>query len=407
MSASPQLLRNLHLATLSEPTGYAEIPGAALLIHEGRIAWLGRAVDMPAEVAGLRLADVEVVDGQGGWLTPGLIDCHTHLVFGGDRSHEFELRLNGASYEEIARAGGGIRSTMAATRQADEAALLASALVRLDGMLREGLTTVEIKSGYGLDFASERKMLRVARALASQRGVNVHTSYLAAHALPAEFQGRPDDYIDACIHWLHELAAEGLVDAVDAFCENIGFSPAQVERLFLAARALGLPVKLHAEQLSDQGGAALTARHGGLSADHLEWLDEAGVAAMAAAGTVATLLPLAYYCLRETRLPPIAALRAAGVAMAVSTDCNPGTAPCSSPLLALNMACTQFRLTPSEALAGMTRHAATALGRSDVGRLAVGLRADLALWRIARPAELCYWLGGEPLIARWHDGRQV
>lgn len=394
------LIRHTHLATLAQPAGYGELHDAALLVRDGRIAWLGAEQDIPAG-----LGELEEVDGQGGWLTPGLIDCHTHLVFGGDRSHEFELRLNGASYEEIARAGGGIRSSVAATRAASEDELLAQALRRLDGMLREGLTTVEVKSGYGLDFDSERKMLRVARQLGQQRRVGVQATYLAAHALPPEFQGRPDDYIDACIAWLKPLAEEGLIDAVDAFCEQIGFSRDQVARLFEAAKALGLPVKLHAEQLSDSGGALLTAQHDGLSADHLEWLDEQAIAAMAQHGTVAVLLPIAFYCLRETKLPPIAALRAAGVPMAVSTDCNPGTAPASSPLLALNMACTLFRLTPAEALAGMTRHAAQALGlQQQTGTLEIGKRADLALWQINRPAELCYWLGGEPLLGRWVAG---
>ncbi|GAB3268731.1 imidazolonepropionase [Chitinimonas naiadis] len=403
MNAKATLIRHVHAATMAGTTDYGVLRDAALLMRDGRIAWLGREADLPAD-----LGEYEVVDGEGGWLTPGLIDCHTHLVFGGDRSHEFEMRLNGASYEEIARAGGGIRSTVAATRAASEVELFTASLRRLDGMLREGVTTIEIKSGYGLDLESERKMLRVARQLGEARNVRVKTSYLAAHALPPEYQGRADEYIDACIAWLSALAAEGLVDAVDAFCERIGFSREQVERLFKASRALGLPVKLHAEQLSDSGGAKLTAKYGGLSADHLEWLDDKAIAAMAESGTVAVLLPIAYYCLRETRLPPIEALRAAGVAMAVSTDCNPGTAPASSPLLALNMACTLFRLTPAEALAGMTCQAARALGIADeVGTLAVGKRADLALWRIARPAELCYWLGGEPLWQRWHDGRMV
>ncbi|WP_269531175.1 imidazolonepropionase [Chitinimonas sp. BJYL2] len=397
------LLRHLHLATLEAGSDYGAIRDGALLIRDGRIAWLGHEADLPAG-----LGEVEEVDGDGGWLTPGLIDCHTHLVYGGDRANEFEMRLNGASYEEIARAGGGIRSTVAATRAASEAELFMASLRRLDALLREGVTTVEIKSGYGLDYATERKMLRVARQLGEARNVAVRTTYLAAHALPAEYAGRADDYIDACMAWLAPLADEGLIDAVDAFCETLGFSRDQVERLFRAAQQRGLPVKLHAEQLSDSGGAELTARLGGLSADHLEWLDEQGIAAMAAHGTVAVLLPIAFYCLRETKLPPIEALRAAGVAMAVSTDCNPGTAPCSSPLLALNMACTLFRLTPAEALAGMTRHAAKALGMQDeVGTLTVGKRADLALWRIERPAELCYWLGGEPLWQRWSNGRMV
>lgn len=395
------LIRHIHAATFADASGYGEIRDAALLIRDDQIAWLGREADLPAN-----LGDFAEFDGQGGWLTPGLIDCHTHLVFGGDRSHEFEMRLNGVSYEDIARAGGGIRSTVQATRAASEADLLAATLPRLDAMLREGATTVEVKSGYGLDFETERKMLRVAASLESQRAVSIKKTYLAAHALPPEYQNAADAYIEQCIVWMRDLHAEGLIDAVDAFCERIGFSRDQVARLFAAAGELGLPIKLHAEQLSDSGGARLVAKLGGLSADHLEWLDDKAVAAMAASGTVAVMLPIAFYCLRETRLPPIEALRAAGVAMAVSTDCNPGTAPASSPLLALNMACTLFRMTPAEALAGMTRHAAKALGRQDeVGQLRVGMRADLALWRINRPAELCYWLGGEPLLQRWHQGR--
>jgi imidazolonepropionase len=398
-----QLIRHCHLATFATAGGQGDLRDGALLVRDGRIAWLGKANELPAG-----LGEVEEFDGEGGWLMPGLVDCHTHLVFGGDRSHEFEMRLHGATYEEIARAGGGIRSTVQATRHADEAALFASALRRLHGMLREGVTTVEIKSGYGLDFENERKMLRVARQLGAARDVTVKTTYLAAHAVPPEFQGRADEYIDACIDWMAALAAEGLIDAVDAFCENIGFSRDQVERLFKAARKLDLPVKLHAEQLSDQGGAKLTAKYDGLSADHLEWLDDKGIAAMAAHGTVAVLLPIAFYCLRETKLPPVEALRAAGVPMAVSTDSNPGTAPSSSPLLALNMACTLFRLTPTEALAGMTRNAARALGMLDeIGTLEVGKRADLALWRIERPAELCYWMGGEPLWRCWYGGELV
>lgn len=403
-----QLIRNIHLATFAQATGYGELRDAALLIRDGRIAWLGREADLPARGSFPFDGEMAEIDGDGGWLTPGLIDCHTHLVFGGDRSHEFEMRLNGATYEEIARAGGGIRSTVAATRAADDATLFASGLRRLHGMLNEGVTTVEIKSGYGLDLGTERKMLRVARELGAAREVTVKTTFLGAHALPPEFTGRADDYVDACIEWMGVLADEGLVDAVDAFCENIAFSREQVERLFKAARKLDLPVKLHAEQLSDQGGARLAAKYGGLSADHLEWLDERGVAAMREANMVAVMLPIAFYCLRETKLPPIDLLRSAGVPMAVSTDCNPGTAPASSPLLALNMACTQFRLTPAEALAGMTRHAAQALGmQGEIGTLDVGKRADLALWRIDRPAELCYWLGGEPLAARWYGGQAV
>ena len=392
------LLRNLNLATMAE--AHAEIRNGALLIRDGRIAWLGTEAALPAGIG-----DCEEVDGHGGWLTPGLIDCHTHLVFGGERAQEFEQRLQGTSYEDIARAGGGIRSTVAATRAASDDELLAASLQRLDAMVAKGITTVEVKSGYGLDLENERKLLRVARHLARVREVTIKNTFLGAHALPVEYHGRADDYIDACVGWMAALASEGLIDAVDAFCENIAFSPAQVERLFKAAQRLRLPVKLHAEQLSDSGGAELAARYGALSADHLEWLSASGVQAMAASGTVAVLLPVAFYFLRETRLPPIEALRAAGVAMAVAGDCNPGSAPVSDPLLVLNMACTLFRLTPQEALAGMTRHAARALGmQNEIGSLAIGKRADLALWNIERPASLCYWLGASPLGARWHGG---
>jgi imidazolonepropionase len=399
------LIRNVHLATMVDVNsiGYSEIRDGAMLVRDGRIAWLGHGVDVPGG-----MGDHEEVDGNGGWLTPGLIDCHTHLVFGGDRAHEFELRLQGASYEEIARAGGGIRATVAATRADSESTLLNASLKRLGNMLRSGVTTVEVKSGYGLDFENERKMLRVARQLAEARSVTIKTTYLAAHALPAEFENRADEYVNACIHWMILLAAEGLIDAVDAFCESIAFSRSQVEQLFNAAKQLGLPVKLHAEQLSDSGGAQLVAQYNGLSADHLEWLSDAGIKAMSANGTVAVLLPVAFYCLRETKLPPIAALRAAGVPMAVATDCNPGTAPTSNPLLALNMACTLFRLTPDQALAGMTRHASRALGmQKEVGTLEVGKCADLALWNIEHPATLCYWLGESPLTRRWHNGNEA
>jgi imidazolonepropionase len=331
------------------------------------------------------------------WLTPGLIDCHTHIVHAGNRSDEWEARLNGASYEDIAREGGGIMSTVRATRAASESELLRQSVARVRTLLREGVTTLEIKSGYGLDLENEAKMLRVARIVGELLPVNVSTTFLGAHALPPEFAGRADAYIDeVCERMLPALAAEGLVDAVDAFCERIGFSIDQTARVFEAARALELPVKLHAEQLSDQGGAALVARYDGLSADHLEYLTQEGAEALARAGTVAALLPGAYYFLRETQAPPLALLRAAGVPMAVATDCNPGTSPMTSLLLALNMACTLFRLTPLEALLGVTRHAARALGRKDIGTLEVGKRADLALWDIARPADLAYAIGANP-----------
>ncbi|HEU4372513.1 MAG TPA: imidazolonepropionase [Telluria sp.] len=383
---------NLHLASMAD--GYGELCDAAVRVRDGRIAWVGPRAAAPIDGA-------TVFDGAGCWLTPGLIDCHTHIVHAGNRSDEFEARLNGAGYEDIARAGGGIMSTVRATRAADDAELLRQSLPRIASLLAEGVTTLEIKSGYGLDLASEARMLRVARRVAETLPVSVATTFLGAHALPPEFAGRPDDYIDAvCDRMLPQLAAEGLVDAVDAFCERIGFSNAQTERVFAAARKLGLPVKLHAEQLSDQRGAELVARVGGLSADHLEHLSEAGVAAMAAAGTVAVLLPGAYYFLRDTTPPPVAKLRAAGVAMAVATDCNPGTSPMTSILLAMNMACTLWRLTPQEALAGCTLHAARALGRQDdIGTIEVGKRADFALWDIARPADLSYAMGFNP--CRW------
>ncbi|TCO83154.1 imidazolonepropionase [Plasticicumulans lactativorans] len=387
------LWRNVHLATLAAPGDYGEIRDAAIAVRDGRIAWLGPRAALPA---GARAA-VEH-DGGGAWLTPGLIDCHTHIVYGGNRSDEFEARLNGVPYEEIARRGGGIVSTVRATRAASADALLAASLPRVAGLLAEGVTTLEIKSGYGLDLATERRMLQVARTLGERLPLRVRTTFLGAHALPPEFTGRADAYIDlVCDELLPTLAAEGLVDAVDAFCERIGFSVAQTERVFGVAARLGLPVKLHAEQLSDQGGAALVARYRGLSADHLEYLSPDGIAAMAAAGTVAVLLPGAFYCLRETRLPPLPALREAGVALAVSTDCNPGTSPLGSLLLAMNMACTLFRLTPLEALAGVTRNAARALGLADqLGTLEVGKAADFALWAIDRPGELAYGIGLNP-----------
>ncbi len=344
-------------------------------------------------------------DGQGGLLTPGLIDCHTHLIYGGNRAREFEMRLQGASYEDIARAGGGIVSSVRATRSLDEDALVAAALPRLDALLREGVTTVEVKSGYGLDLATELRLLRAARRLEGLRQVTVRATLLAAHAVPPEFKDDPDGYVAlVCDAIIPAAAREGLADAVDAFCEGVAFSPAQVRRVFESARAHGLPVKLHAEQLSNLGGAALAAEFGALSADHLEYADTAGVAAMAAAGTVAVLLPGAFYFLRERTTPPVALLREAGVPMALATDCNPGTSPLTSLLLALNMACTLFRLTPEEAVAGVTRNAARALGLADRGVLAPGLRADLALWRVDHPAELAYAIGLNPVAAVMRGG---
>ena len=395
------LFTNVHLATMV-PTavdGYGEIIDAALAVKDGRIAWLGARRDAPAAVA--------EHDCGGAWMTPGLVDCHTHVVHAGNRSNEWEARLNGASYEDIARQGGGIMSTVRATREADLGTLLAQSLPRVARLLSEGVTTLEIKSGYGLALDAEARMLRAAREVAERLPVRVATTFLGAHALPPEFAGRADDYVtDICERMLPQLAQEGLVDAVDAFCERIGFSNAQTERIFLAARALGLPVKLHAEQLSDQRGAELVARYGGLSADHLEHLSQAGIEAMARAGTVAVLLPGAYYFLRDTTPPPVPALRAAGVPMAVATDCNPGTSPMTSILLAMNMACTLWRLTPQEALAGATIHAARALGRqAEIGSLEVGKRADFALWDIARPADLAYAMGCNPCRTVVNGGR--
>ncbi len=391
------VIHNVHLATMVN--GYGELLDAAIAVKDGRIAWFGPGDELPASGAVLH-------DGQGCWLTPGLIDCHTHIVHAGNRSDEFEARLNGASYEDISRAGGGIMSTVRATRAASNDELLRQSLPRVLALLAEGVTTLEIKSGYGLDADSEAKMLRVARSIGERLPVSVRTTVLGAHALPPEFAGRADAYIDLlCAQMLPALAGDGLVDAVDAFCERIGFTPAQTQRVFDAAQALGLPVKLHAEQLSDLGGAALVARYGGLSADHLEFLSPDGIAAMARHGTVAVLLPGAYYFLRETQPPPVAALRAAGVPMAVSTDCNPGTSPMPSLLLAMNMACTLWRLTPQEALAGVTCHAARALGlQHETGSLALGKRADFALWRIARPADLAYALGLNPCAGVVHGG---
>ena len=397
-----RLWLDAHLATMV-PGGnpYGAVADGAVAVEAGRIAWVGPASALPPDRGA---AVVESLDGA--WVTPGLIDCHTHLVFGGDRAGEFEQRLQGVAYAEIARRGGGIRATVAATRAAGEAELLASAERRLRALQAGGVTTVEIKSGYGLDSATELRMLRVARALGRRADVDVATSFLGLHALPAGHDRRA--YVElAKGPMLEAVAREGLADAVDAFCEGIAFAPEEVAELFAAARALGLPVKLHADQLSDTGGAALAARFGALSADHVEHTGEAGVAAMAAAGTVAVLLPGAFYLLRETVRPPVGLFRARGVPMAVATDANPGTSPLLSPLLALSMACVLLGLTPEEALAGMTRVAARALGLRDRGTLEVGKRADLAAWRIGRPAELCYWLGLDPLERLLKDGVPV
>lgn len=389
------------LATMAAGApGLGLIEDGVVAARDGRIAWVGRRADLPAGEA------ERVVDCGGRLITPGLVDCHTHLVFAGDRAGEFEARLAGATYQEIAAAGGGIAATVAATRAASEDGLVAASLPRLDRLLADGVTTVEIKSGYGLDLASERATLRAARRLGEIRDVGVSTTFLGAHALPPEAKGDKDAHVAAVVAMMRALAAEGLIDSVDAFCEGIAFSVAQVERVFAAARDLGLPVRLHADQLSNLGGAGLAARFDALSADHLEWTDEAGVRAMAAAGTVATLLPGAFYFLRETKLPPVDLFRAHGVAMAVSTDCNPGTSPMTSLLLAMNMAATCFRLTVEECLLGVTRHAARALGlAAEIGTLEPGKRCDLAIWSVDRPAELVWALGALPLHARIRGGR--
>ena len=391
------------LATLDGP-GYGAIEDGALGWKDGVLVFAGARSALPGPPETLAR---EVLSATGDWITPGLVDCHTHLVFAGNRAAEFEQRLQGASYEAIARAGGGILSTVRAVRAADEDALLAQSLPRAQALVADGATTLEIKSGYGLDLDNERKMLRVARRIGTMLGITVRTTYLAAHALPPEFAGRPDAYVDAVVDWLRVLHGEGLVDAVDAFCEGIGFSPDQVRRVFDAARALGLPVKLHADQLSDLGGAGIVAAYGGLSADHIEHTGEAGVHALADANAVAVLLPGAFHVLRETRLPPLEALRAHGVPMAVATDCNPGTSPLQSLRQAMQLACIHFRLTPEEALRGATTHGARALGLHDRGVLKVGARADFVQWRIDQPAELGYWLGGNLARGVFAGGNRI
>ena len=391
------------LATLDTDSGYGLVEDGALGWNDGLLTYVGPRSGLPGDA--LSLAD-EVIQAEG-LVTPGLVDCHTHLVFAGDRASEFELRLQGASYEEIARSGGGILSSVRAVREASEDELLAQSLPRARALLADGATTLEIKSGYGLDLANERKMLRVARRIGETLGIGVRTTFLGAHALPAEYRDDADGYIDAAIGWLHALHAEGLVDAVDAFCERIGFTSAQTRRMFEAARALGLPVKLHADQLSDLGGAALAAGFDGLSADHIEYTSEDGVRAMAAHGTVAVLLPGAFHVLRETRLPPLDLLREHHVPMAVATDCNPGTSPLLSLRQAMQLACTHFRLTPEEALRGATVNAAKALGLHDRGVLRAGMRADFVLWNAVRPAELCYWLGGGLAQGVFAGGRRI
>jgi len=393
------LLRNATLAAMTGKAPYGLIERGAVSVADGTIRWIGTEADLPANLAETG------EDMAGRLITPALIDCHTHIVFGGDRSGEFEMRLNGASYEEIARAGGGIVSTVRATRQASERDLLADALGRVDALIAEGVATIEVKSGYGLDIDTELKMLRVAREIATVRPVRVKTSFLGAHSVPAEYKGRNAAYIaEVCLPALEAAAEAGLADAIDGFCEGIAFSVEEIEPVFARARALGLPVRLHAEQLSHCGGARLAARFSALSADHLEYADAGDAAAMARAGTVAVLLPGAFYTLRETKIPPVDALREHGVAMALATDCNPGSSPMTSILLAMNMGCTLFRLTTEEALAGVTRNAAKALGLDDCGVIAPGKRADLAVWDVESPAELAYRIGFNPLYRRIFGG---
>ena len=392
------LLVNANLATMrAGGAPYGAIRDGAIGITAGRIEWVGPRDDLSGAPEALA---TDVLDAERAWVTPGLVDCHTHLVYGGNRANEFEMRLNGASYEEIARAGGGIVSTVLTTREASDHELATTAAGRLKSLLSEGVTTVEIKSGYGLDLATELRMLRIARLLGDTAPVTVKTTFLGAHAVPAEFKGRADAYIDFVVNEvLPAVASAGLADAVDCFCENIGFTPEQTMRVFDAAKALGLPVKLHADQRTDTGGAALAAKYGALSADHIEYSNEAGIAAMAAAGTVGVLLPGAYYFLREDHLPDIAAMRRHGLDMALATDSNPGSSPLASILLALNFGCTIFRLTPEEALAGVTRNGAKALGMGAThGTIEVGKVADLVLWKVDAPAELAYAMGANPCL---------
>ncbi|AMD57898.1 imidazolonepropionase [Agrobacterium tumefaciens] len=406
MGNATALWRNARLATFDPlREGIGAIEKGVIAVSSGRIAFAGPESDLPADLA----AAEQITDCDGRWITPALIDCHTHLVFGGNRAMEFEMRLNGATYEEIAKAGGGIVSSVRDTRAVSEDVLVAQALPRLDTLLSEGVSTIEIKSGYGLDIDTELKMLRVARRLETLRPVRIVTSYLAAHATPAEYKGRNGDYItDVVLPGLEKAQAEGLVDAVDGFCEGIAFSVEEIARVFEKARQLGLPVKLHAEQLSNLGGAALAASCGGLSADHLEYLDESGARALAKAGTVAVLLPGAFYALREKQAPPMQALRDAGATIALATDCNPGTSPLTSLLLTMNMGATLFRMTVEECLAATTRNAAKALGLpAETGTLEAGKSADLAIWDIERPAELVYRIGFNPLHARIFKGQKV
>ena len=393
------LLRNATLATMGDGAAYGLLRDASVWVKDGQIAWIGPDSDVPAEAG-------PGEDMQGRLITPALIDCHTHIVHGGHRAGEFEMRLNGASYEEVARAGGGIVSTVKATRAASEAELLAGALRFADALIAEGVSVIEVKSGYGLDIETELKMLRAARAIEGARDVRVKTSFLGAHAVPAEYAGRSEAYIqEVCLPALDAAAAEGLADAVDGFCEGIAFSAEEIEPVFARAKELGIPVKLHAEQLSHIGGTQLAARYGALSADHVEYANEEDARALAASGSVAVILPGAFYTIRETQAPPIEAFRKHNVPMALATDCNPGSSPMASLLMTMNMGCTLFRMTPEEALAGVTRHAATALGLDDTGVIAPGKHADLAIWDVEAPAELAYRIGFNPLHRRIFGGQ--
>jgi|TARA_B110000027_G_scaffold42107_1_gene46357 imidazolonepropionase len=394
------LLTNAKLATLQNNDEFGIIDDGVIVLDGAHIAWVGGAIELPDTYR-----DQEIRDLGGRLVTPALIDCHTHVVFGGNRAVEFELRLNGASYQEVAQAGGGIVSTVTATRAASEDELLTDALIRIDAMIAEGVTFIEVKSGYGLDRETELKMLRVARRIAKVRPIEVKTSFLGAHAVPAEYAGRADAYIeDVCIPTLRVAHTEGLIDAVDGFCEGIAFDTKQIARIFTVAKELGLPVKLHAEQLSNIGGTQLAAQYGALSADHVEYATDADAKALAAASTVAVVLPGAYYTLRETQAPPIQAFRNHGVPMALATDCNPGSSPLTSALLTMNMACTLFRMTPLEALLGMTAHAAKALGELNRGRITATAPADLCVWDVEHPAELSYRIGFNPLHSRIFKG---
>ena len=396
------LIRGVDIATMQGREGFGLLREGAIAVRGDTIAWVGADRDVPRDWTA-----AQTLRRHGCLATPGLVDCHTHLVYAGNRAHEFERRLAGATYADIAREGGGIRGTVRATREAGEEALIEQSRPRLAALVAEGVTTVEIKSGYGLDTTTELKQLRAARRLAAEADVDVRTTLLAAHALAPEFDD-PDAYVDyACREMIPAAAREGLADAVDAFCETVGFTPAQTDRVLAAARAYGLAVKLHADQLSDLGGAALAARHHALSADHLEYTGADGVRALAQAGTVAVLLPGAFYALRETRLPPVAALRAAGVPLALATDCNPGTSPTTSPTLMMNMACTLFGLTTAEALRGFTSAGAHALGLADRGVIEPGRRADIALWDVSEPAELAYRVGSTPCAALVRAGRLI